>query len=109
MYKTEKKQIEKPKFFGNQSVINTPEKRFRAGAISATVWKNQGIKDGQTSEYSTVTFERSYKDKDRNWQTTNSLRVNDLPKAAVVIQRAYEELVLKEFTDAGFGEESIKI
>jgi len=88
---------------------NTPEKKFRAGAVCATVWKNHGVKDGQISEYSTVTFERSYKDKEGNWQTTTTLRVNDLPKAAVVLQKAYEELVLREFTDASFGEESIKI
>lgn len=112
MYKTkiEKNSInEKENLFVRSSPTNTPEKKFRAGAISATVWKNHGVKDGQISEYQTVTFERSYKDKEGNWQTTNSLRVNDLPKASVVLQKAYEELVLREFTDSSFGEESIKI
>ncbi|MBR9690320.1 hypothetical protein GOV08_01410 [Candidatus Woesearchaeota archaeon] len=88
---------------------NVPEKKFRAGAISATLWKNHGVRDGETTEYTTVSFERSYKDKEGNWQTTNSLRINDLPKAAVVLQKAYEELILREFTDAPLEEQSIKI
>ena len=71
---------------------NYPEKKFRAGAISATVWKNKG----QNGEYSTTSIERCYKDKEDNWQTTNSLRVNDLPKACVVLQKAYEFIVLNE-------------
>ena len=75
---------------------NTPKKTFRAGAVSATVWNNTTEKNGETVEYSTVTFERSYKDAQGKWQTTNSLRVNDLPKAALVLNKAYEELALAE-------------
>ena len=75
---------------------NLPEKKFRAGAISATIWLNQGQKDGNSVEYKTISIERNYTDKDGNWQSTNSLRVNDLPKASVVLQKAYEHIVLKE-------------
>jgi len=76
---------------------NLPEKKFRAGAISATVWLNQGQKvNGEKSEYRTISIERCYTDKEGNWQNTNSLRVNDLPKAMVVLQKAYEHLVLSE-------------
>jgi len=76
--------------------MNTPKKTFRAGAISATVWNNSTDKNGETVEYSTVTFERSYKDADGSWKTTNSLRVNDLPKASLVLNKAYEHLALLE-------------
>lgn len=72
---------------------NKPEKKFKAGAVTATVWKN---KTEDEKEYSTVSFERSYKDKKGEWQTTNSLRVNDLPKAAMVLNKAYEFLAMKE-------------
>ena len=70
-----------------------PEKKFRAGAVTATIWKNQ---TEDNKYYSTVSFERSYKDKNGEWKTTNSLRVNDLPKAAMVISKAYEFLALNE-------------
>lgn len=76
---------------------NLPEKKFRAGAISATVWLNKGQRaNGEESEYKTISIERSYTDKDGKWQSTNSLRVNDLPKACVVLQKAYESVVFKE-------------
>ena len=76
---------------------NIPEKKIRAGAISATIWLNKGQRtNGEVSEYRTISLERSYKDKTGNWQSTNSFRINDLPKAAVALQRAYEHLVLNE-------------
>ena len=76
---------------------NVPEKKFRAGAISATVWLNKGKnKDGEETSYRTISIGRGYMDKEGAWQNTNSLRVNDLPKATVVLQKAYEHLVLKE-------------
>ncbi len=71
---------------------NQPAMKFSTGAISATVWKNQGVgKDGPT-EFATVTLERRY-NKDGQWQSTSSLRVNDLPKASLVLQKAFEFLV----------------
>ena len=78
-------------------VGNAPEKKFRAGAISATVWLNRGQKaTGEETEYRTVSLERSYTDKEGNWQSTNSFRVNDLPKVALLAQKAYEFQVFKE-------------
>ena len=76
---------------------NMPEKKFRAGAVSATVWKNKTEnKEGSEVEYKTISLERNYTDKEGKWQSTNSFRINDLPKAKVVLDKAYEYLVLKE-------------
>ncbi len=74
-----------------------PEKKFSTGAISATIWKNDGTskRTGGPVEFRTVTLQRRYTDKEGNWQTSNSLRLNDLPKASLVLQKAYEYLVLK--------------
>ena len=84
---------------------NLPEKKFRAGAISATIWRNQiTTKDGQDREVRTVSFQRSYKDKDTDeWKTTSSLRAMDLPKAVVVLNKAYEYLVLNSQGDLAVG------
>jgi len=71
-----------------------PEKKIRAGGLSATIWSNQS-KDGQ-SAYKTISFERTYKNSKGEWQTTNSLRVNDLPKAQLVMQKAFEYCQLGE-------------
>ncbi|HLD33544.1 MAG TPA: hypothetical protein VJB66_02375 [Candidatus Nanoarchaeia archaeon] len=79
-----------------KTATNQPEKKFRAGAVSVTVWKNTGQKDnGEQIEYQTISMERSYKDKSGEWKYTNSLRVNDLPKAGIALQKAYEYLVMR--------------
>lgn len=74
-----------------------PEKKFKAGAISATIWLNQGhTEDGKETNFRTVSFERNYLDKDGNWKSTNNLRTADLPKAILVLSKAYEYLALKD-------------
>jgi hypothetical protein len=76
---------------------NYPEKSFRAGAISATVWRNHGKKEnGEETEYKTISIERRYTDRTGEWKSTNSMRVNDLPKAKVALDEAYKYLVLNE-------------
>lgn len=76
---------------------NVPEKKFSTGVISATIWQNQGKgRNGEIVSFRTVSFQRSYKDKNGIWQNSNSLRVNDLPKASLVLQKAYEYAVLRE-------------
>ena len=84
-----------------QQKTNQPETRFTAGAISATVWQNASSgKDGQQMTYHTVSLQRSYKDRDGNWKHTSSMRLNDLPKARLVLSKAYEFLVLKDAESA---------
>jgi hypothetical protein len=82
---------------------NIPEKKFSTGVISATIWKNNGTskRTGEPVEFRTITLQRRYTDKDGKWQTSSNLRVNDLPKAALVLNKAYEYVVLKQ--DAGIS------
>lgn len=78
---------------------NQPQNKFRAGAVCATVWTNSAVgKDGEEREYSTISIERNYKDKNGEWKSTNSMRINDLPKAALVLSKAYECLILNQKT-----------
>ncbi len=76
---------------------NLPEKKYRAGAVSATIWLNKGHQpNGEESEYRTIAIERSYTDREGKWQSTNTLRLNDLPKAQLVLNKAYEFLTFRE-------------
>ena len=85
---------------------NIPEKKFSTGVVSATIWKNKGIsKDGNSVEFKTISLQRRYTDKSGEWKSTNSLRINDLPKAILVLNKAYEHIVLKEQTKEDSGEE----
>ena len=91
---------------GNRNTVNDavqptavsrklPEKKFRAGGISVSIWQNSGIaKTGGVNVYRTVSMERSYRDKNGSWQRTNSLRANDLPRVVLLLNKAYEYLVL---------------
>ena len=81
--------------------VNSPEKKFSTGVISATIWKNKGIsKKGDPIEFRTISLQRRYTDKNGEWKSTNSLRINDLPRASLVLNKAYEYLVIKEQADS---------
>ena len=65
-----------------------PKISFKAGSVSAAVWSNNSGK----GEYYTITLKRDYKEKEE-WKSTASLRINDLPKARIVLEKAYEFIV----------------
>ena len=76
---------------------NKPEMKFKAGAVSATIWQNETeSKAGQQVHFRTVSLDRVYKDKGGSWKHAGSLRMNDLPKAALVLSKAYEYLNFAE-------------
>lgn len=71
---------------------NKPEQNFRVGNMTASVWKNEVTKDNKTMAFYTVSLQRSYKDKDNKWKNTDSMRNNDIPKAVMALNKAYEYL-----------------
>ncbi len=73
---------------------NTPEKKFKAGAVSATIWANKA----ETGSFFTVSLERNYKDKEGSWKSSKTLRANDLPKAELVLRKAYEYMIMNDST-----------
>ncbi len=77
---------------------NMPVKNFRAGAVCAAVWNNatKAVEEKEQSTYSTISLERSYKDKTGQWKSTGVLRINDLPKAMLVLNKAYEFLLMEK-------------
>ena len=78
-------------------MTNAPEKKYKAGPVTATIWKNEATrKDGTKGEFYTIQLDRNYKDKEGNWKSTNSLRVNDLPRAVLVLNKSYEFLNFKQ-------------
>ena len=84
---------------------NVPERKFSTGAISATIWKNARLnKEGALFESHSVSLQRRYADKSGKWQSTSSLRINDLPRAALVLEEAYKYLVMQ-----GADEDGIKV
>ena len=72
--------------------MSSPEITFRHGPCSASVFVNEYERGEEKFTVRTVSFQRRYRDKDGAWQSTNSLRVNDIPKANLVLAKAYEFL-----------------
>lgn len=76
---------------------NRPVKKFGAGAVSVSIFKNTGNgRSGEAITFSSVVLQKRYKDKNGNWQTSGSLNVNDLPKVALLVNKAYEYLVMRQ-------------
>jgi hypothetical protein len=67
-----------------------PEKKFKAGCVSATVWLNKIVKDNKSFVQRTITLEKNFKDKNGNWKNNNCFNPNDLPKAEVVLRQAFK-------------------
>jgi len=77
--------------------MSKPEIIFKAGAVRASVFKNIIMKNGTPLTLPKVVIEVRYKDnKTGQWKGTNSLSINDIPKAILALQQAYEYLTTKK-------------
>lgn len=75
---------------------NMPEKKFKSGAVCATIWPNKMTKNNKEIEFKTVALDRNYKDREGNWKSTSTLRTNDIADAELVLRKAYEYIKLRE-------------
>jgi len=75
---------------------NKPEKIFQNGAVKAAIFANDREKDGRYFTVKSVSFQKLYRDRDGVLKTTSSLDVDDLPKAIVVLQKAYDYLTARQ-------------
>ena len=75
----------------NAKTGGKPERNFRVGGVRAAVWKwTNATRDGRTFGRHKVVVDRSYRDNRGEWQTTNSLEVNDIPKAILALCHAFD-------------------
>ena len=76
--------------------MGQPEKRFKIGACTASVFVNEiAGKDGKAILKS-VNLQRAYKDKEGNFQYATSFKANHIPKAILALSKAYDYLVSEE-------------
>ena len=68
-----------------------PVWKTSAGGVQLAVWRNPAPKGGV---FYTVTLDRRYKRGNGEWASSASLRLNDIPKAILALQKAYERMVL---------------
>jgi len=73
--------------------MSKPEKVFKVGAVRASIFRNIIVKNGQSIPLPKVAIEVRYKDKTGQWNGTNSLSINEIPKAILALQKAFEYLM----------------
>ena len=69
--------------------MEKPEETFRAGGVHASVFLNTVNVKGKKVDIPSISFQKRYQ-VNGEWKTTTSLNVNDLPRAVLVLMKAYE-------------------
>jgi len=78
---------------------NKPEKRFKCGPISASIWAQNKVVNGEPIKINSIHIDKAYKDGDQ-WKHTTSFAAEDLPKVALLADEAYRYLRLRSADDA---------
>lgn len=69
----------------------TPEKTFRIGLVSASVFINDVNGEGGKRQIRNVNLQRRYRDGD-NWKSSSSFGLADLPNAMRALQLAMQHV-----------------
>ena len=75
--------------------MGRPEKIIMVGPCRATIFRNVVEVAGKQVEMPKVVFEVRFKDKHGRRRGTSSLSVNELPKAVMALQKAFDYLMDK--------------
>lgn len=89
--KKENKQVEK-----KTEEKKMPEAKFRSGVLSATVWAHEVEGEYGKNQVFSFTIDRSYKDKDNEWQTTTSFRRQDIGAVRMLLDKVADFILLDE-------------
>ena len=73
--------------------MNRPEKKFRCGPITATIWAETKTVNGEMVKFYSISIDKAYKQNDE-WKHTTSFSAEDLPKVALVANEAYRYIRL---------------
>ena len=76
-----------------------PVKEFKSGGVSATIWENEGERNGENVVRHSVQVQKRYRDRDGEWKNSSSFFESDLPRVLLVVQKAYEHIALSERGD----------
>ena len=79
--------------------MSKPERVFKMGAVRAAIFQNTVLRNGKEIKFPKVVLEVRYRDKAGNWKGTNSMGLNDMPKAILALQKAYEYLMERKDDD----------
>lgn len=79
--------------------MGKPEKQFKVGNSTASVFVNEVNTKNGKALIKSVSLQRTYKDKEGNFQSVTSFGIADVPKAILALEKAYEHMILQENGD----------
>ena len=71
----------------SQDAKQKPVATIRVEDCSASIWSREYLIKGQPTAFHSITFERSYKDRDGRYHYTKSFDANSLPHIATLVQQ----------------------
>lgn len=72
-----------------------PVKKVKSGSVTATVWKNEIVVNGDVKDVFSIDVTRVYKSGDE-WKTTTTMRSQDLPRVKMLLDVVYAFIEVKE-------------
>jgi len=74
-----------------------PAREFRAGTICASIWTKTETRDGRSVLQHNIRVQKRYRDeRTGEWKTTSYFRSEDMPRLALVANRVFAHITLKE-------------
>lgn len=80
-----------------------PEEEIRVGGtITTSIWRHETQRGDRTVVNYNVQLQKRYFDKaDQTWKTSTTFFPDELPRAQLALQRAYEYIMIQSNNDAG--------
>ena len=74
-----------------------PDQEFRAGSLFAAIWKEPRKAGNGEGLVHSIRIQKRYRDeRTGQWKSTTYLRPEDLPKLALLANRIYEHIYLRD-------------
>lgn len=73
---------------------NKPVYKVASHGVTVSVWQQTSKVDKKT--FYTAQMQRSYQDENKEWKNTETLRMSDIPIAAILLNEAYKKYAIKE-------------
>jgi hypothetical protein len=78
--------------------MSKPEKKFRCGPITASIFAEARVVNGQMVKFYSTCIDKAYKDGDQ-WKHATAFAPEDLPKVALLATEVYRYLRVKTSDD----------
>lgn len=88
MENKKKKEASRTEVTAPQEAKRKPIKSLREGDVSVSIWARNQVIRGEPRTFYSVTFERSYKDRDNTWRYTRTFDIDSLGHVVSLAEQA---------------------